>query len=207
MKVFLWVFRAADLLSTSEHPHRNHYTTQGGRKTFYGGTELKCRPPWKISKLHWLKRPKTVSKKRTKFGPENKWFKTSYLEFGVQLLVSDFLAESLKASKNKQKNHSFYNTVSLKIRTHFTKLNSLNIIKNMLLQRSQKPYSLYDLLKFTQFPSKHVSGLCQKSFCTASFLDTQKLHSGSTGKANACIFLYISVRNFFRLRRLVVWAS
>ena len=35
---------------------------------------------------------------KTKFGPENNWFKTSYLE-----LISYFLAESLKANKNWQK--------------------------------------------------------------------------------------------------------
>ena len=36
------------------------------------------------------------------------------LVFGVYLLISDFLVESLKANKNYQKYHSFYNTVQLK---------------------------------------------------------------------------------------------
>ena len=40
--------------------------------------------------------------------------------------------------------------------THFTSLNSLNIVKNILSQHRQKPYSLY------KFSSKHVSGWCQK---------------------------------------------
>ena len=36
------------------------------------------------------------------------------LIFGVYLLISDFLEESLKPKKNWQKDHSFSNTVSLK---------------------------------------------------------------------------------------------
>ena len=56
----------------------------------------------KILKLHRLKRPKTVQK-ITKFGPGNKWLKTSYLVFEVYLLISDFLAKSFKGSKNWQK--------------------------------------------------------------------------------------------------------
>ena len=127
------------------------------------------------------------------------------MEFGVQLLVTDFLAESLNASKNQQKGSLVLQYRFTQNPTHFTNLNSLNIIRNVLLQHSQKPYSLYNLLKFTQFPSKHVSGLCQKIFCTASFLDTQELHSGSNQKANTCIFLYISVRIFcpFKTARCV----
>ena len=58
------------------------------------------------------------------------------LIFKVYLLTSDFLAESLKASKNQPKDHSFYNTVSLKNLTQLSGLNSLNIAKNVLPQRS-----------------------------------------------------------------------
>ena len=36
------------------------------------------------------------------------------ITFGVYLLISDFLVERLKANKNYQKDHLFYNTVSLK---------------------------------------------------------------------------------------------
>ena len=39
---------------------------------------------------------------------------TQNLIFVVYLLISDFLAESLKANKNWQKDHSFYNAVSVK---------------------------------------------------------------------------------------------
>ena len=37
----------------------------------------------------------------------------------------------------------------------------------------------------------------RENICTAPFLDAQELHFRSTLKANVCIFLYISVRNFF----------
>ena len=53
--------------------------------------------------------------------------------------------------------------------THFTNLNSLDIIKNILPQHSQK----------------HVSGWCQKkNICTEPFLDALKLHFWSTWTAN-----------------------
>ena len=41
------------------------------------------------------------------------------LIFGVYTLISHFLAESLKHNKTSKKDHSFYNTVSLKNLTHF----------------------------------------------------------------------------------------
>ena len=50
----------------------------------------------KKSKVRWVTRPITVQK--TKFEPENKLFKT--FKFGAYLLISDFLAESLKPNKN-----------------------------------------------------------------------------------------------------------
>ena len=47
--------------------------------------------------LHWLKCPKTVPKKeKMKFGLEKKMIQN--LIFGVYLLISDFLAEILKAN-------------------------------------------------------------------------------------------------------------
>ena len=57
-------------------------------------------------KIHLLKHPKKIIQ-ITKFGPENKLFKTSYLEF---ILVWDFQAGSLIANKNLQT----YNTDFLK---------------------------------------------------------------------------------------------
>ena len=64
--------------------------------------------------------------------------------------------------KVAKKDHSFYNTVLLKI--HFMNLNSLNIVKKIPPQHSQRPYSLY------KFSSKHVSGWRQKKHlhCTIS---------------------------------------
>ena len=69
---------------------------------------------------------------------------------------------------------------------HFTNINSLNIENNMFLQHNQKPFWLYKFLA---------------NMFTAPFLDTQELHSWSTLKANACIFLYISLRKFLFQRR------
>ena len=37
----------------------------------------------------------------------------------------------------------------------------------------------------------------RENICTAPFLDAQELHFWITLKANVCIFLYISARNFF----------
>ena len=44
-----------------------------------------------------------------------------------------------KPTKTSNKYHSFYNTVLLK-KLHSTNLTSVNIIKNILPQSSQKPY-------------------------------------------------------------------
>ena len=41
----------------------------------------------------------------------------------------------------------------------------------------------------------------RKNICTTLFLEAEELHFQSTGKANVCIFIIIS------LRRLAVWAS
>ena len=85
-----------------------------------------------MKKKNWPKRPKAVPQK-SKFGQKYKWFKNSSLEFFFRkyyfghaiflcsfkrasghhqsfFLISDLLAESLKAKKD----HSFYNTVLLR---------------------------------------------------------------------------------------------
>ena len=61
--------------------------------------------------------------------------------FGVYFLISDFLAESLNAKKNWQKNSLIlrYSFIQKSSFTYFTKLNSLIILKNILPQHSQKP--------------------------------------------------------------------
>ena len=67
---------------------------------------------------------------------------------GVYLIISDFLAESLKASKKWQKR-------SLILQY---------IVKRILLQHSQKTYLLYKL------SSKHVSGwFHRKTFALRRF--------------------------------------
>ena len=57
--------------------------------------------------------------------------------------------------------------------THFTNFNSVNIIKNILPQRSQNMYLI---------------GV-RKNIYTAPFLDAQGLHSQRVWKANVCVFL------------------
>ena len=79
------------------------------------------------------------------------------LIFGAYLLISDFLAESLKANKKQSKKITHF---TMKFRSkkliHFMNLTSLNIAKNILSQHNQKPDSLDKL------SSKHVSGWFQK---------------------------------------------
>ena len=53
--------------------------------------------------------------------------------------VSDFVAESLKANKTSKKDHSFYNTVSLKKPHDFTVI-SLMELAQKALQPGQKSY-------------------------------------------------------------------
>ena len=123
---------------------------------------------WKIKKKHWLKRPTSVplchSKKKKINGAKNKWFDISYSEFysstrssthfsvhhqNLFFLISDFLAESLKANKLAKKMTNF--TIQLQYTFHFTNLNSFNIENNMLPRHSQKPLWLY------KFSGKHIS--------------------------------------------------
>ena len=66
---------------------------------------------------------------------------------------------------------------------HFTNLNLLDIENNILLQHSQKSFSLY------KFSCKHFLVGVRKNIYSAPFLDAQDLHSQSTLKANVCIFL------------------
>ena len=66
-----------------------------------------------------------------------------YSSLSVNFRYSGIVSEPTKTSN---KNHSFYNTVSLK-KLHYTNLTSLNIVKNILLQSSEIPYH------FTNFPA------------------------------------------------------
>ena len=136
----------------------------------------------KKTKKHWLKRPKAVLPKE-KFGPKYKWFKISYLKlffwknfFGHKIflywstrcsghhqsffLISDFLVESLKASKIYRKSHSFYNIVLLKKPlTHYMNLNSLDAV-------ATQPKNFLNLLKIFCLVS-------EKNICTPPFFDAQ----------------------------------
>ena len=84
----------------------------------------------KISKLHWLKRPKTVPK--TRLGPENNWFKTSFwsLSFNFRFSSRKFQSQQKLAKKDD----SFYNTVSLKKPQLFYKRQLTYHGKNLLPQ-------------------------------------------------------------------------
>ena len=134
----------------------------------------------KISKLHWLKHPKTVPKNKIWTRKQNDW------KSHIWSLSTDFRFSGRK-SQNQQKpaKRITYITIQFcsKNLTYFTNLNLLNIIKIILRQHSQKRYLLYI------FSSKNVSGWCQKKNCTAPFPDIQERHSRSTWKTRICIFL------------------
>ena len=174
------------------------FIKQGRRKLFDGGGlskvfgrhSLPTSKIWK-KKKHWLKRPKAVPQK-TKFGPKFKWFKISYLKllfwkyfFGHTIflysstrssghhqsffLISDFLAESLKTSKNYQKRslilqYSFAQKASLILwtSTHLT-------LKIICFRNTAK-----NLLDFTtSFLVNMFLFGCRKNICTPPFLDAQ----------------------------------
>ena len=126
------------------------------------------------------------------------------LIFGILLLTILFLTQQLfyihphvladiikvyseisKQTKIIDKDHLFCNTDSLKMPHSFWEPQVTWHWKQYASETCQKPLSFY------KFFSKHVSVWCQKNICAAPFLDTQELHSWSTLKANACIFLYI----------------
>ena len=95
-------------------------------------------------KLHWLQCPKTV--------PKNKIWSWNWmikkLIFGADILISDFLVESLKANKNYQKKRPLILQCSFSQKLHFANLKSLTIIKSIIRHHSQK----------------HVCDYCQKNY-------------------------------------------
>ena len=120
-----------------------------------------------------LKHLKAVPQK-TKLGPKYKWFKISHLEFFFWKYYYGYTTFLYLSSRCSVFNSTFSNRKSqdqqklakkithfttefrLKILTHLTNLNSLDIEDNMLSQRSQNPFWLY------KFSSKHGSVWCQK---------------------------------------------
>ena len=67
--------------------------------------------------------------------------------------------------------------------TYFTNFDTVNIMKNLLPQHSQKSFSLY------KFSTKHVSGWYQKIFLRYIISRRPKTSSRSPWKLNICIFL------------------
>ena len=98
-------------------------------------------------------------------------------------LISKLLAESLRNNKSLQKRSHILQYSFAKII-----LNSVDNENNML------PNTAKNLSDFTNFLANMFLCGVKKNICTASFLDTQELHSWSTLKANVCIFLYISLK-------------
>ena len=73
--------------------------------------------------------------------------------------------------------------------THFTTLSYL-ALKIICIRHTVK-----NLSEFTNFPEKIFLFGVRKNICAAPFLDSQEPYSWSIFKADACIFLYISVND------------
>ena len=115
-----------------------------------------------------------------KFGPENKWFKTSYLKFIFSFQI--FEQKVSKPTKTSKKDHSFYNAVLPKKPYPFSEPQLTQLSKNIL--PAAHPKTLHALQTFQQTCFWLVS---EKNIGTAPFPDAQELHSRSTWKANVCI--------------------
>ena len=106
-------------------------------------------------------------------------------------LIPDFVAESIKANKNLRKRslilqYSFSQKISLILQT------STHLTLKIICTRN----AAKNLPHFTNVSASMFLFGARRIICTAPFLDVQELHSWSILKANACIFLYISLRKF-----------
>ena len=121
----------------------------------------------KISKLHWLKRPKKSRKKRN-LDPK---INSSKLHIW-SLSFSSRFSSILEFNKNWRKRSLIlqYSFTQKKPFTHFPNFDSLSIAKMILPQQKLKTL-LY------KFSSKHDSDLCQKKYLLCTFLDVQELDS------------------------------
>ena len=115
--------------------------------------------------------------------------------------IPEFVAENLRANKNQQKDHSLYNTVSLKKPHSFYESQLFWNWKQYAPKHSQKTFSVY------KFSSKNVSVWCQKIHfhCTISWRPRTTFLKHFESK-----YLYISVylsKKFFVSKRfyLVIW--
>ena len=113
-------------------------------------------------------------------------------------IIRVFLFQNLKQKisksiKTSQKDHSFYNTVSLKKPHSFYESQLFWNWKWITCSQN----TAKKLSQFTNFPANMFLFGVRKIICAAPFLDAQELLSWSTLKANVCIFLRISLRKFF----------
>ena len=136
----------------------------------------------KIKKKHWLKRPSAVPKKRNlnqniNYSKSHIW--NSFFENSISGIQSSYICPDVSVGiiwVSLKKLYSFLTYLTLKI------LCSRNRAKN--------------LSDFINVPASMFLCSVRKNVCTTPFLDAQQLHFWSTLKANVCIFLHISPKNF-----------
>ena len=102
------------------------------------------------------------------------------LMFGIYLVISRIKSRSQQ--KLVKKITHFRIHIRSKDLTHFTNLNLLNIVKNILLQYSQKPCSL------CKFSSKHTSGWPQKKHLHCAF-SRRPVTSFSKNFESKCLYI------------------
>ena len=107
------------------------------------------------------------------------------ITFGVYLLISDFLVERLKANKNYQKDHLFYNTVSLKKNPSF-----YNPQLSQFILATQPKNSLY------KFSSKHVFGWYQKKHLNYT-IPRRPRTTFSKHLESKCLYIPVDLRKKF----------
>ena len=118
--------------------------------------------------------------------------------------IPEFVAENLKANKNQRKRSLILQYCFAQKTSLILRISTLLKLKITCSQNTAKKLS-----QFTNFPANMFLFGVSKNIRTTPFPDVQELLSRRTLKANVCIFLYISLRNFFfkdvvRLY-LVVW--
>ena len=123
----------------------------------------------------------------------------------ISFCIPEFVAENLKANKNQRKRSRILQCSFAQKTTLILRISTLLKLKITFSQNTAKRLS-----QFTNFPTNMFLFGARKDICTAPFPDAPELLSWSLMKANVCIILYASLRNFcFKdLSRfyLVVWA-
>ena len=117
--------------------------------------------------MYWLKCSKIVLKKQN-LDQKKKWLKISYLEF---INFRFFGRKSQNQQKLAKKITHFKTQFRSKNFTHFMNLNSLNIIKIILLQHNQRNVSGW-------CQKKHFHGTISRRPRTAlsKYLESKRLH-------------------------------